>query len=398
MSSLCRFVALYALMYAAFGVSSPFMPAFFESRGLVPEQLGLLFATGLAIRLISGPFFGRFADLMQARRTVLAVCTALAALVALGLLPTVGFRTLLMISVLHAAVLAPITTLADALALVAAVPQHRAARFEYGWARGTGSAAFIAGTLVIGQLVSAWGLPSIIIAHAGLLSVAACAALLVPDVRPERVPAVARQPPPGGVRELLRMRLFRRVMLISALVLGSHAMHDAFAVIRWRAAGVTPAMTSLLWSESVAAEVIVFFLVGPRLLKGLSPVGVIALAGIAGGLRWVAMAWTTYVVVLAMVQPLHGLTFAALHLASMRLIAAIVPLHLAATAQSIYALGAGATTALLTLASGRLYAVLGAEAFLLMALLSVSAAPLTYGLGSAYARLAEPLRRNDVGP
>ena len=30
MSALPRFVALYALMYGAFGVSSPFLPAFFE--------------------------------------------------------------------------------------------------------------------------------------------------------------------------------------------------------------------------------------------------------------------------------------------------------------------------------------------------------------------------------
>jgi MFS transporter, PPP family, 3-phenylpropionic acid transporter len=394
MSALRRFIVLYALMYAAFGVSSPFMPAFFYARGLLPEQLGLLFATGTAIRLISGPLCGRLADLTQALRAVLAICTALAALVALGLLPAAGFWALLMISVLHAAALAPITTLADALALTAAVPRDGTPRFEYGWARGTGSAAFIAGTLVSGQVVSAWGLPSIIVSHAALLAAAACAAMLVPEpARPERLPAVAGHAPAGAVLELLRMRLFRRVMLVSALLLGSHAMHDAFAVIRWSAAGVTPAMASVLWSESVAAEVIVFFLIGPPLVKRLSPAGVMALAAIAGVLRWVAMALTTDVVALAMVQPLHGLTFAALHLACMRLIAAIVPPHLAATAQATYALGAAATTALLTLASGRLYARLGAEGFLVMALLCAAAAPLTWGLRSGYARPAGTRRR-----
>ena len=39
MSALSRFIALYALMYAAFGVSSPFMPAFFQGRGLTPDQV-----------------------------------------------------------------------------------------------------------------------------------------------------------------------------------------------------------------------------------------------------------------------------------------------------------------------------------------------------------------------
>jgi hypothetical protein len=39
MSALHRFVVLYALVYAAFGVASPFMPAFFKGRGLSREQL-----------------------------------------------------------------------------------------------------------------------------------------------------------------------------------------------------------------------------------------------------------------------------------------------------------------------------------------------------------------------
>jgi MFS transporter, PPP family, 3-phenylpropionic acid transporter len=69
------------------------------------------------------------------------------------------------------------------------------------------------------------------------------------------------------------------------------------------------------------------------------------------------------------VQPLHGLTFALLHLACMRIIALAVPIHLAATAQALYAVGAGAATGLLTLLSGQLYGQLGAHAFLAMALL-----------------------------
>jgi PPP family 3-phenylpropionic acid transporter len=172
-------------------------------------------------------------------------------------------------------------------------------------------------------------------------------------------------------------------MLVSALVLGSHAMHDTVAMIRWSAAGITPAMASVLWAESVAAEVVVFFLVGPVLVGRLGPAGVVALAASAATLRWVVMAWITDVTALALVQPLHGLTFAALHLACMRLIAASVPPQLAATAQALYALGAGVTTALLTLASGQIYASLGPRGFLVMALLCVVVPPLTRGLRAA---------------
>jgi MFS transporter, PPP family, 3-phenylpropionic acid transporter len=96
----------------------------------------------------------------------------------------------------------------------------------------------------------------------------------------------------------------------------------------------------------------------------------------AATLRWIVMASSTDPLALAIVQPLHGMTFALLHLACMRLMTAAVPQHLAATGLAIYALGPGIITALLTLSSGVLYARLGANGFLVMALLSALALPL----------------------
>ena len=52
----------------------------------------------------------------------------------------------------------------------------------------------------------------------------------------------------------------------------------------------------------------------PVAREGLGPHGVMAAAGMAGVVRWVVvMGSTTAVVALALVQPLHGLTCAALH-------------------------------------------------------------------------------------
>lgn len=374
MSPLARFVALYAFLYAGFGVSSPFMPSFFASRGLAAEEIGVLLAAGTAVRLVSGPAGGRLADLTRALRAVLAGGAALAALLALALLPARGFGWLFVIAVLHQAALAPLTSLADALALAAA--GRRGSGFEYGWVRGAGSGIFVAGTLASGQAVGTWGLAAAVSAHAALLAAAAPAALQVPEVG-ARAAAIPARAGPRGVADLLRIAPFRYVMLVSALVLGSHAMHDAFALIRWSAAGVTPAVASALWSASVAAEVLVFFVVGPRLVERLRPAGVLALAAAAGALRWGVVAWTADVLALALVQPLHGLTFAALHLACMRVIAAVTPRDLAATAQAMYALAAGVTTTLLTLAAGWLYGSLGARGFLVMALLCVAALPVT---------------------
>jgi PPP family 3-phenylpropionic acid transporter len=89
--------------------------------------------------------------------------------------------------------------------------------------------------------------------------------------------------------------------------------------------GVGPEIASILWSESVAAEIIVFVLIGPVLVRQLGPRAAAMLAAGAGLFRWLVASQTTSVAVFALIQPLHGITFALLHLACMRLIGAIVP-------------------------------------------------------------------------
>lgn len=389
---LSSFILLYALMYGAFGLASPFWPRFFESRGLGPEELGLLLALGTALRLVSGPIASHLADRLGARRAILAVCTVMSGLFALSLLPAESFWPLLLVSLCQASSLAPVTTLADALALREAGGAGYAARsrFEYGWVRGAGSAAFIVGTLIAGQMVGVAGLSSIVLVHAGLLvASAAITHLLIGSASRDEIRAEPASSSLAGFVPLLRIALFRRLLLVAALVLGSHAVHDAFAVIRWNAAGISPQMTSLLWSLSVAGEVIVFFLIGPILLARVGPTIALAIAASAGILRWIVMAVSAAPLSLAIVQPLHGFTFALLHLACMRLLTQIVPPHLAATGQAIYALAAAATTALLTVAAGLFYARWGAAAFFVMAGLCAAAVPLSSGLrepGSADAK------------
>jgi PPP family 3-phenylpropionic acid transporter len=181
-----------------------------------------------------------------------------------------------------------------------------------------------------------------VVAYAALLVGAGFAARFVPPVTTDATIRIgAGRSAFAGVSELLREPRFRRLLLVAALIYGSHAMHDTFAIIRWNAAGIGSTSASILWSESVAAEVIVFFVLGRRLLSRLDAKGATTLAATAGIVRWVVMAESTNAAALALVQPLHGLTFALTHLACMRLIASIVPPHLAATAQGLYVFGPG---------------------------------------------------------
>src|SRR4029450_3921631 len=119
----------------------------------------------------------------------------------------------------------------------------------------------------------------------------------------------------------------------------------------------------------------------------LTPAGALVVAALAGLVRWTVMAQSAAVLALALVQPLHGLTFALLHLACMRLLARIVPPGLEGTAQALYGtVGIGATSAGLTLLSGVLYARVGAQGLWVMSALCALAVPLGWPLRPAAGR------------
>jgi PPP family 3-phenylpropionic acid transporter len=361
---MARFVVLYVALYAAFGVASPFLPAFLHSRGLGAEALGFVLAAGTAARLVAVPLAGRLGDRLHALRLVLvaSACVAFAG-TCLYFLPF-GSAAVGALYVLQSAALAPTAVLADALSI--------GRGFEYGRVRGAGSAAFVVGTLAAGQAVGAFGLGAIVALQATLLAGEAFAAARIPA---RAHTEIRKGPSPDRIGVLLGLAPFRWLLAAAALVLGSHAMHDGFAVIRWSNAGIGPGAASALWSEAVLAEVLVFFFAGPALLARTGPGAAIVAAAAAGVLRWGVMAQSASVLAAALVQPLHGATFALLHLACMRIIARTVPAGLAGTAQAIYAFSAGVASAVLTLASGFLYGRFGPAAFWAMAALCGAAIP-----------------------
>src|SRR5215207_7384454 len=213
-SALARFILLFAFLYAAFGVNSPFFPSFLSARGLEPEAIGVVLAAGTAIRLVAAPLAGRIADRFDASRAVLAASIAAAALLALGYLGAWGFWPLLLMSFASAVALAPVAPVADALALGAAERRDGNGRkaFDYGWVRGAGSAAFIAGSLLSGQAIGYFSLTVIVALQAGLLAIAALFAVRVPQQPLPPPDADASGDPHGcahGIRRLLAIPLYR---------------------------------------------------------------------------------------------------------------------------------------------------------------------------------------------
>jgi PPP family 3-phenylpropionic acid transporter len=405
MRALPAYLFLYSVLYGGWGVLSPFLPAVLAERGATPEAIGLLLAGGIAARLVSMPAAGLLADRSGAPRLVLALLLVAGAAFGLGygLVPAGSAGLLLLVGLAQHAATGPLGPLPDALAVRAAAAaagdgRGGRARFDYGVVRGAGAAAFIAGAALAGSAVEAAGSAVVVLwLNAGLFALAAGAVLLLPRPPFDAVPpsrgcsGEAGSVRDGRLRALLAIPAFRRLLLVAGLISGSHAFYTGFGTLRWQAAGLTAEAIGLLWSVSVASEVAVFFLFGRPLLARLGPAGLCALAAAAGALRWAVMAATASLPAMLLVQPLHGLTFAAQHLAAMAVLVRVVPSRLAATGQSAYAfLGTGVAAAALTLASGPLYARLGAGGYWAMALLCIAAVPAALALRTAEAAPLEP--------
>ena len=241
LSPLLAFVATYALLYAGFGMQSPFVPALLRERGLQAQDLGFVLAAAMVVRVIAGPIVAHAADLAHRHTVLLLACALLAALATISLLLTRNFAALLGIALLHAAMLGPIAPMSDALAATAAQTSGRGTkrRFEYGWLRAAGSAAFALGTLVSGWQANAAGLATPMSISGALLALGGMVALLLPRLPQARTATASSRATMlrDGIL-LLRLPVYRRILVAAALLWGSHALHDTFSVIRWRSAGI----------------------------------------------------------------------------------------------------------------------------------------------------------------
>ena len=351
-SSAPRFALLFAAQFAAVGVLLPFLPPLLVARGLSAEELAVVLAAGGAVRLVSGPLGGRLADAVGQVRLVMAGGAALAAVAASLYGVTSGFVGLLAVNLLMSAVFASVIPLGDSAALRAA----RSEGWDYGRVRAAGSVSFVVAAGVAGWLAERAGVGSIGWVLAATLAAAAIAALAVPPAE-----ATARHGS-GAFRRVLALPAFRRLLAVSALIQGSHAAYYAFGSIHWAAAGLSATVIGLLWAWSVVAEVAVFAW-GRPIAERLGARGLALVAAAAGLLRWGITAETVWLPALLAAQALHALTFGAMHLAAMRVLAARVPAAVAGTAQTLHGAGVGAALMLATLACGWGYAGFGSAVF-----------------------------------
>lgn len=364
-----RMALQYVLLFGANGVSLPFAGLWFRAQGFSGAQIGMLLAAPMLARLVTGPAIAVWADGFSRRRSPMAILAVVAALAyaGAGLIDGVLLKGLLWF--VAATAMAGLIPLSDVLALQVA----RRHGFDFAWPRGCGSAAFVAGNILMGAILARASVDWVIvwIAVAAALMAMAAATLLPADPVTEGVKARKRERFAGLTRLALDPVFMTAILAIGA-VQATHGFYYGFSAIAWKAQGISETMTGLLWAVSVVVEIAFMWWIEPwRKRRGIGPWVILMIGGAAAVVRWTVLAFAPPLWALWPLQALHALTFAATYLAGVQIVEKLAPLggHTAAqTLNSVVA--AGVLIGLATLAAGPLYDRVGVSGYLAMAVLA----------------------------
>jgi PPP family 3-phenylpropionic acid transporter len=319
--------------------------------------VGFYVSLGVVTRAFAGLGLPVLADrLGQRRLTLVLISLGAAALVAGHLL--IGERvTLAIASLALGALLSGLLPLGEALGAGAALRF----RFAYALPRAVGSVAFLIASLATGALVARLGADAAVWWIVVCLLLSAALALGHPGAGSR---AGDGAPGFGDILRLLTEPTFALFVLASALCLSSHAVLYAYGSVHWRALGLSEDVIGALWAFSVAVEVGVMLVFGPRLMDRVGPIGALVLSALGGIVRWGVMMTDPTGLWLWVLQIGHSFTFVAGHLGAIAFIAAAVPERYGATAQGAFmGLGGGILTAIAMVLSAILYPTLGGATY-----------------------------------
>jgi PPP family 3-phenylpropionic acid transporter len=366
-----RLALVYAALFLLYGVHLPYLPVWLHWRGLDAQQIAIITAAPLFLRVLVTPALAVLADQYGNHRAMVQRLCWLTLALAIVMSQMQGFWPILFVAIPFAMAMSTIMPLTETIAITGV----RTAGLDYGRMRLWGSLTFVLAGLIGGTAID-WAGPVAVawcfVASAGLLALAANVLPRPASRQTLKTTADAprRRLSPGEALRLLKSPLFVTFLLAAGLVHGSHGMFYTFGVLHWNSLGIPPEWIGTLWAIAIPGEVLLFAYSG-AVVRRFGAIPLLIAGATAAVLRWTLMSFDPPLALLFPIQLLHGFTYGAAHLGAMHFISRAVPDHAAGTAQALYATFAtGLVIGCVTLASGYVYAAAAGRAYLFVAALA----------------------------
>lgn len=360
---------LYLSLYMHYGFIA-FLPLWLKTTGATPEEIGVLMAIPLILRLLTVAPFSAWVGKRSLVRNAIAITALASSVIVLLLMGQPEHAGRIAIVIAFSIMWDQIPVLTDAYAVMAV----RSHKLDFGRLRVWGSIGVVVSNALAGWALGITGVLMLPVMIAAILVTPAVVAFLLP---PDRTLAPAEEQQKGRWQDLLGDRGLLLAMFATSLIMGSHGVITSFGAIQWSAQGISTGNIGLLQALSVAAETLAFWF-GTKLLGSRDPRWMICASAAAAGLRWAIMATSPTMPVLIAAQLLNGITATGAILGIMLVIATRVPTHLSATAQGMNAVLLGAILAVSTAGSGMLWSRGLGFAYAAMVLLAILAIPFAW--------------------
>ncbi|MDP3440128.1 MAG: MFS transporter [Azonexus sp.] len=347
-----RLSGYYFFYFAFIGAFSPYFGLYLQSLNFSAWDIGLLMSQMQLMRLFGPNLWGWLADRFGRRMLIIR----LAAVISLAGFSAFFWLDKLPGMLLAMALLAFFWSAALPLVETLTFDHLRDERGRYSRIRLWGSIGFIVAVMLTGALLDIAPPVGVVWVCWGILLGILALAIVVPEA-----PLVAHSDTDQSIGEILRQPRVRALMAACFAMSAAHGAFYVFYSIHLAEHGYSKTQVGSLWSLGVLAEIVVFMLMA-RLSVRFS-LRLILLASFAAAvLRFLLMGWgVESVVIMVLVQLMHGLTFGAYHASAIAAVNEWFPGRAQGRGQALYSsLSFGAGGLLGALISGYTWESLGA--------------------------------------
>ncbi|RWM07082.1 MAG: MFS transporter [Mesorhizobium sp.] len=360
-----RMSLIFATLFVSLGTHLPYFPLWLQAKGFHAEQIAVILAAPMFLRVVTTPMLTALADRAKDRANVYIALVAASMIISAGYFLPASYAIVLAVSLLLTIVWTPHSPLADSLALSGV----RRFGSNYTGMRKWGSISYLCVNVAGGFILAVTGakaVPAIIFVA---LAAALVAGLWAPRMgRPRKASPLSATDIQHSAPSLFNA-YFLYFTLGVGIITASHAFLYGFVSIYWKSIGIGDSIVGLLWAWGVVSEVCMFLFFN-RIFASVSVVRVMVIAGIGSIVRWIAfpLVWPLGLGVAGFfgVQTLHSVSVAMVLIGLQKMIGETVSEERTGAAQGIAYFFNGFFMAAVTLASGPLYDRFGVDGFLAM--------------------------------
>ena len=360
-----RMSLIYATLFVPLGTHLPYFPLWLQAKGFHPEQIAIILAAPMFLRVVTTPLLTALADRAKDRADVYVTLVAASLALSAGYFLPATYAIVLAVSLALTVFWTPHSPIADSLALSGV----RRFGSNYAGMRKWGSISYLCANFCGGLILSVTGPGAVPVIIFVALAATLVAGLFAPRLgRPRRA-----SPLSATDIQQAAPRLFNAYFLYFSCGVGvitaSHAFLYGFVSIYWKSIGISDSVMGMLWAWGVVCEVCMF-LTFSRLFGRFSVVSVMVLAGAGAIVRWIAfpLIWQLGLGVAGFfgVQTLHAISVALVLIGLQKMIGETVAEERTGAAQGIAYFSNGFFMAVVTLVSGPLYDRFGVDGFFAM--------------------------------